>query len=68
MSQRRWISGRNADAQGKQKTPGSRSCRALNPVARIQDYFETGSGRTWNFTSLLVLPLPPSAWNGARVA
>ena len=24
-------------------------------------------GRIWNFTSLLVFPLPPSAWNGARV-
>src|SRR5215475_7165581 len=31
-------------------------------------YFDSGSGRTWNFTILLVLPLPPSAWNGARVA
>ncbi len=30
-------------------------------------YFESGSGRTWNFTSLLVSPLPPSPWNGARV-
>ena len=31
-------------------------------------YLESGSGLTWNFTSLLVFPLPPSAWNGARVA
>ena len=31
-------------------------------------YFESGSGRIWTFTSLLVFPLPPSAWNGARVA
>src|SRR6266516_4818420 len=31
-------------------------------------YFANGSGLTWNFTSLLVFPLPPSAWNGARVA
>src|SRR5688572_23169244 len=31
-------------------------------------HFASGSGRTWNFTSLLVVPLPPSTWNGARVA
>ena len=31
-------------------------------------YLASGSGRTWNFTSLLVVPFPPSAWNGARVA
>jgi len=31
-------------------------------------YFETGVGLTWNFTSLLVSPFPPSPWNGARVA
>ena len=30
-------------------------------------YFDSGSGRIWKFTSLLVFPLPPSAWNGARV-
>ena len=32
------------------------------------DYFERGSGRIWNRISLLVVPLPPSKWNGARVA
>jgi len=31
-------------------------------------YFANGSGLTWNFTSLLVVPLPVSVWNGARVA
>src|SRR6185369_11189760 len=31
-------------------------------------YFDSGSGRTWNFTILLVFPFPPSAWNGVRVA
>ena len=30
-------------------------------------YFASGSGRSWNFTTLLVVPLPPSMWNGARV-
>src|SRR5215204_3193498 len=38
------------------------------PFPPFRPYFDVGSGRTWNFTSLLVLPLPPSAWNGARVA
>lgn len=27
-----------------------------------------GSGRNWNFTTLLEVPLPVSLWNGARVA
>src|SRR5581483_3891274 len=27
----------------------------------------SGSGRIWNLTSLLVVPLPPSMWKGARV-
>jgi hypothetical protein len=30
-------------------------------------YFDNGPGRIWNFTSLGVVPLPPSMWNGARV-
>jgi hypothetical protein len=39
------------------------------PVSRSGPaYFASGSGRTWNLTSLLVVPLPPSSWNGARVA
>ena len=44
--------------------------RAGSPPAwpAVPAYFDSGSGLTWNFTSLLVLPLPPSAWNGARVA
>src|SRR5262245_25485100 len=31
-------------------------------------YLDNGSGRTWNLMILLVVPLPPSMWNGARVA
>ena len=31
------------------------------------NYLASGFGRIWNFTSLLVVPLPPSTWNGARV-
>jgi hypothetical protein len=31
-------------------------------------YFASGSGRSWNFTSLLVPPLPSSAWKIALVA
>ena len=32
-----------------------------------RDHFASGSGLTWNFSSLLGTPLPPSMWNGARV-
>src|SRR5262245_16977927 len=32
------------------------------------DHLERGSGRIWKRMSLLVVPLPPSMWNGARVA
>src|SRR4030095_2474116 len=31
-------------------------------------YFASGSGRSWNFTSLLVPPLPSSAWKMALAA
>jgi hypothetical protein len=31
-------------------------------------YCASGSGRIWNFTTLLMVPLPVSLWNGARVA
>ena len=30
-------------------------------------YFASGSGRSWNCITLLVVPLPVSMWNGARV-
>src|SRR5687768_7754032 len=40
--------------------------QAVETIAR--PHFASGSGRTWNFTSLLIVPLPPSTWNGARVA
>ena len=30
-------------------------------------YFASGSGRIWNLITLLVVPLPVSMWNGARV-
>jgi hypothetical protein len=30
-------------------------------------YFASGSGRSWNLITLLVVPLPVSMWNGARV-
>src|SRR5688572_26668680 len=32
-----------------------------------RDYLASGSGRTWNFITLLVVPLPVSMWNGALV-
>ena len=31
------------------------------------DYFASGSGRSWKRTTLLVVPLPVSMWNGVRV-
>ena len=31
-------------------------------------YFDSASGRTWNLMIFAVVPLPPSMWNGARVA
>src|SRR5262249_38684257 len=31
-------------------------------------YFASGSGLNCSFTTLLVVPLPVSVWNGARVA
>src|SRR2546427_11793044 len=34
----------------------------------LQSYFASGLGRTWSLITLLVFPLPPSPWNGARVA
>ena len=30
-------------------------------------HFASGSGRSWNGITLLVVPLPVSMWNGARV-
>ena len=37
-------------------------------VRRALAYFASGSGRSWNFTSLGTLPLPmPSSWNGVRL-
>src|SRR6185503_398719 len=33
-----------------------------------QFYLSSGLLRTWNLINLLVVPLPPSEWNGARVA
>lgn len=34
---------------------------------RLRCYFASGSGRTWNLTTLLVVPRPVSMWNGVRV-
>jgi rhodanese-related sulfurtransferase len=31
-------------------------------------HLASGSGRSWNLTTLLVVPFPPSMWNGVRVA
>ncbi len=47
----------------------------MQPLGRIHPlrgsappvYFASGSGRSWKRTTLLGVPLPVSAWNGARV-
>ena len=38
------------------------------PRDRQSDQSASGSGRSWNFTALLVVPLPPSRCQGVRVA
>src|SRR5919108_6587399 len=37
------------------------------PRAPALPYRANGSGRIWNLITLLVVPLPVSMWNGARV-
>jgi hypothetical protein len=44
-------------------TSAKRNCESI--LDRAQS--ASGFGRIWNFTSLLVVPLPPSIWKGARV-
>src|SRR5206468_7980453 len=34
---------------------------------RLFDYRAKGLGRSWKWSTLLVVPLPVSMWNGARV-
>src|SRR5205814_2291401 len=46
-------------------------CWSLDPGAwglGFPAYFDSASGRTWNLMIFAVVPLPPSMWNGARVA
>ena len=40
---------------------------AIAKSATRAPHLASGSGRSWNFTTLLDVPLPPSMWNGARV-
>ena len=49
------------------RTSGTvRTARRWSLSARVV-YFASGSGRSWNCTTLLGVPLPVSVWNGARV-
>jgi hypothetical protein len=43
--------------------------RDLRPLwfKKRSSYRASGSGRSWKCRTLLVVPLPPSMWNGARV-
>ena len=45
-------------------TTGYSNCR--RGTVRLP-YFASGSGRIWKLITLLVVPLPVSMWNGARV-
>ena len=53
------VSGPGAFAGATATASAKRNCERAQSAS--------GFGRIWNFTSLLVVPLPPSIWNGARV-
>ena len=40
--------------------PARRACSHSSDTLPEGTHFDNGSGRTWNLTSLLVVPLPPS--------
>jgi len=40
----------------------------LSHCKRNNRYRASGSGRSWKWTTLLLVPLPVSLWNGVRVA
>src|SRR5688572_27467076 len=46
---------------------GGRGALAVH-ASNASGYRARGSGRSWNLTTLLVVPFPPSTWNGVRVA
>ena len=48
-------------------TPPGERARAFGIVSASTRYRASGSGLSWNFITLLVVPFPPSMWNGARV-
>ena len=47
--------------------PGPGIFRIGSQKGCLRGYFASGSGRTWNLTTLLVVPRPVSMWNGVRV-
>lgn len=64
-----WPAGRLSDHSILRERPAERSLdgagttwghNAAPPGVIESAYLASGSGRTWNFTSLLVTPLPPS--------
>src|SRR6266480_2263296 len=55
---------RGRSSRGARQELSSIHDRAPDDVRR---YRESGSGRSWNLSTLLVVPFPPSMWNGARV-
>lgn len=59
-----WRRGRRRPRRYRRK--GGHNGHGRQPRSHIR-YSASGSGRIWNFTSLLVVLLLPSMWNGARV-
>src|SRR2546422_4057546 len=49
---------------GRPRACGLRGER--HEVVDLVRYLASGSRRSWNFTTLLVVPLPPSLWDRAR--
>jgi protocatechuate 4,5-dioxygenase beta chain len=47
-----------------------RAAAAMKRPAKVVEtvHLSSGSGRSWNLTTLLVVPFPPSTWKGVRVA
>src|SRR5258705_4140692 len=51
------------EGERSQRPPPLLSLRSSD----VDDYFASGSGRSWKCTSFGFVPAPPSWWNGARV-
>ena len=57
----------NTSRRGSRKKLARRLGRARRYAMMCCDYFASGSGRIWNFTTLGRFSLPPSRWNMVRL-